>query len=123
MKQSFSGFLFFVFVSVFAVHLSATPSFAFRCGDGLVGVGDSRAKVLMECGPPTMKETTAYKSKRNHPSGPGTRTETVKRVEKWYYNCGDNDFIYVLTFEGGTMIEEDTSGRGKGKSNCLGRQD
>ncbi|OPY92168.1 MAG: hypothetical protein A4E73_01402 [Syntrophaceae bacterium PtaU1.Bin231] len=122
MKTRFAGFLFVVFATLLFAALSAAPSFAFRCGDGLVGVGDSKAKVLLECGPPTLKETTAYRSKRSHPTGPGTRTETIKSVEQWYYNCGDNDFIYVLTFEGGTMIEEDTSGRGKGKSDCLGRQ-
>ncbi len=121
-RVKFAGFLFVVFATVVCIGLFATPACAFRCGDGLVGVGDSKAKVLMECGPPTMKESSTCKSKRK-PNGPGTRTETVKRVEQWYYNCGDNDFIYVLTFEGGIMIEEDTSGRGKGKSNCLGRQD
>jgi hypothetical protein len=121
MKQSFSGFLFFVFASVVAVSLFATPSFAFRCGDGLVAVGDSKAKVLLECGPPTLKETTSVKSKVNTTAS-GKRSKNTKKVDQWYYNCGDNDFVYVLTFEGGVLVKESTSGRGKGRSSCLGKK-
>jgi len=121
MKRSFSGFLFFVFVSVVAVHLLATPSFAFRCGDSLVGVGDSKAKVLLECGPPTLKETTSVKSNVKT-TAPGKRSKNAKKVDQWYYNCGDNDFVYVLTFEGGVLVKESTSGRGKGPSHCLGKK-
>lgn len=44
-----------------------------------------------------------------------------KRIEKWYYNCGDNDFLYVLTFEGGILKKEETEGYGKGKSDCKGK--
>jgi hypothetical protein len=31
-----------------------------------------------------------------------------KSTEKWYYNCGENDFIYVLTFEGTILKKEET---------------
>lgn len=44
-----------------------------------------------------------------------------KRVEKWYYNCGDNDFIYILVFEGGVLKKEETGGYGRGKSDCQGK--
>jgi hypothetical protein len=42
-------------------------------------------------------------------------------VEVWYYNCGENDFIYKLIFEDGKIANINTEGRGRGKSDCLGK--
>ena len=36
---------------IFLLYLPL-PVHAFRCGDGLVSVGDSKGKVLIECGKP-----------------------------------------------------------------------
>ncbi len=108
--------------------------FAFRCGDGFVSVGDSKAKVLSECGKPTSKEKEKVKKGRHYGTVEGKKDknsdnksaylakEKKKPVEKWYFNCGENDFIYVLTFEGGTLKSEETKGYGKGKSDCEGRR-
>jgi hypothetical protein len=107
---------------------------AFRCGDGFVGIGDSKTKVLLECGKPTSKEKVKVKKGRHYRTvekekdeGSDTKRtylakEKKKPVEKWYYNCGENDFIYVLTFEGGTLKSEETGSYGKGKSDCKGRR-
>lgn len=107
---------------------------AFRCGSGFVSAGDSKTKVLLECGKPTSKEKAGSKRKKKHYSKAErekdqrqTTTHTALRekkkpVEKWYYNCGENDFIYVLTFEGGTLKSEETEGYGKGKSACRGSE-
>jgi hypothetical protein len=104
---------------------------AFRCGDELVGTGDSKAKVLIKCGKPTHKEKGGAKksthtrgqmrSAEDKQSAYDARQSTIKGVEKWYYNCGKDDFIYVLTFERGVVVKEDTDGRGRGASECLGR--
>jgi hypothetical protein len=117
---------------------------AFRCGDGFVSVGDSKTKVLLECGNPTSKEKVGVKKDVGEKTTDNKRIKHKKKdkeyskesratirgeyqkvsrktVEKWYYNCGDNDFIYVLTFEGGKLKREDTEGYGKGKSDCKGR--
>ncbi|HVO67771.1 MAG TPA: DUF2845 domain-containing protein [Syntrophales bacterium] len=108
--------------------------FAFRCGDGFVSVGDSKTKVLLECGKPTTKEKVKVKKGRHYrtvekekdegsnPKRTNLAKEKKKPVEKWYYNCGENDFIYVLTFEGGTLKSEETGSYGKGKSDCNGRR-
>jgi len=93
---------------------------AFRCGSGLVSVGDSKGRVLIECGKPTFKEKVADKETRRG----GTKTKsakTTRTVEQWTYNCGKDDFIYVLTFEGGKLVREETDGRGRGESECKGR--
>jgi hypothetical protein len=124
---------------------------AFRCGDGFVSIGDSKTKVMLECGKPTSKEKGGVKKgvgesttketkgkkdklskkdkdkkdkkekKETRAAVRGEYEEVSKKpIEKWYYNCGDNDFIYVLTFEGGKLKKEETEGYGKGKSDCKG---
>ena len=125
-----------------------TDCAAFRCGDGFVSEGASKTKVLLECGQPTSKEKAGVKKETGEPatkrktgdkkakrqkkdksyskdSRPAVRAEydtvSKKRIEKWYYNCGDNDFIHVLTFEGGVLKKEETGGYGKGKSDCQGK--
>jgi hypothetical protein len=105
---------------------------AFRCGSGLVAEGDRTGKVLIECGPPTYKEgagsKTKEKSQADHakktrkPSEPGSHRETSGKVERWFYNCGEHDFVYILTFEGGVLAKEETKGYGKGRSDCQGRR-
>jgi hypothetical protein len=104
---------------------------AFRCGSGLVKTGDSTGKVLIECGPPTYKEGAGTKTRKK-----SAKTETVRakpaerkssrgasrKGERWFYNCGEHDFVYVLTFAGGVLEKEETEGYGKGKSDCLGRR-
>ena len=107
---------------------------AFRCGSGFASAGDSKTKVLLECGKPTSKEKAGSKKKKKsshkvekesnqrQKSTHSTVREKPKPLEKWYYNCGENDFIYVLTFEGGILKSEETGGYGKGKSDCQGRE-
>ncbi|NPU84307.1 MAG: DUF2845 domain-containing protein [Syntrophaceae bacterium] len=102
---------------------------AFRCRNGgLVSEGDSKAKVILECGQPMLKEKVARIE-----SGSAVETDTrdkkkatkqkkVRRkkltVERWSYNCGENDFIYQLSFEGGILKKVETGGRGKGPARC-----
>lgn len=121
---------------------------AFRCGDGFVSGGETKTKALLECGQPTSKEKSGIKKEVGESSASGTSggkksksrkndkrknnktssslrgeydNTSKKGIEKWYYNCGDNDFIYVLTFEGSILKKEDTAGYGKGKSDCKGK--
>lgn len=135
-------FLFCASVLLFLDHVDCN---AFRCGDGFVSVGDIKAKVILECGQPTSKEkvgvkkevgdsttkgATDAKKNRRHKGNkkkdktdhPSLRSEyegtSSKRIEKWYYNCGENDFIYMLTFEGDKLTHEEAGGYGKGKSDC-----
>ncbi len=106
---------------------------AFRCGNGLVKIGDKTGKVLIECGPPTHKEGAGTKTKgkstrtgreqtTRRSGGQGTYRESSRKGERWFYNCGEHDFIYVLTFSGGVLEKEETEGYGRGKSDCEGRK-
>jgi len=109
-------------LSLFLLLSCPFPLHAFRCGDGLVSVGDSKGRVLIECGQPTFKEKVGDKETRK--KGTGTKTKgakSTKTMEQWTYNCGKDDFIYILTFQGGKLVKEGTDGRGRGASECKGR--
>ena len=103
----------------------AAESFAFRCGSGLISTGDSKTRVLVTCGQPTSKSTSCTNPQESTTT---TKKGKIKKTKKcgtkadvWHYNCGNDDFIYVLTFENGKLTNETTDGRGKGKSDCLGK--
>jgi hypothetical protein len=99
--------------------------FAFRCGPGLVTTGDSKTRVLVTCGKPTSKATSCANSRVSTTTDKKGKIKKSKKcgnkAEVWHYNCGDDDFIYALTFENGKLTNETTEGRGKGKSACRGK--
>jgi len=71
-----------------------------------------------------LQEKVADRETRYASTGKSTKTKsgkTTKTVEQWTYNCGKDDFIYILTFEGGRLVREETDGRGRGESECKGR--
>lgn len=79
----------------------------FRCGSELVSVGDTTGKVFMECGEPSWKESVGYK-------------DGLQQVQLWYYNCGGNDYLYMLQFVGGRLKSIESQGYGNGRSDCYG---
>jgi hypothetical protein len=111
------------------IMIVAIDVHAFRCGNEIVTTGDSEAVVLTRCGPPTYKKevktetrgTTGGRYYRGHYYGGQYSEETVV-VEEWYYNCGENDFIYILTFKAGVLEKETSAGYGSGASDCKGRR-
>ncbi len=118
-------FIKVAFFSFVMVSFLAANSLAFRCGSGLVSSGDTKTQVLVTCGKPTSKESTCeghQTSTSFDKDGKVKKSKKgCKKVEVWHYNCGGNDYIYALTFDDGKLIHETTEGRGKGKSDCLGK--
>lgn len=112
---------FFIFILCFL----AVDGFAFRCGNGLVSSGDTKMQVIITCGKPTSKEKSCddrQTSTRTDRDGMKKKsTKCSQKADIWYYNCGDNDYIYALIFENGILKRESTEGKGKGKSDCLGK--
>lgn len=110
--------------------MMSEETFAFRCGDALVSTGQSKYNVQANCGSPDSTEvvqsqtegtfgssTTSHR--RNTHTTYGRYEEKTVLIENWSYDCGPNDFVYVLTFEGDRFIKEDTKGRGNKSGGCL----
>ena len=115
-----TNFIIMFFAAILFLSFSTGRALAFRCGSGLVSDGDTKTQVLMTCGKPTSKEKSCENRQYTTTTNKNSR-KCGKKLEVWYYNCGYNDFIYKLTFENGKLIGETNDGRGKGKSNCLGK--
>jgi hypothetical protein len=113
------------FAAIIFLSFSVGGAWAFRCGSGLVSDGDSKTQVMITCGKPTSKEKSCENSQQYTSIDKHGKVKKHKKcgekLEVWYYNCGDNDFIYKLTFENGKLTDETNEGRGKGKSNCRGK--
>ncbi len=120
MKHFITGF----FCLSILLYLTAS-GYAFRCGNSLVTSGDTKTKVKVACGKPTSTEKACEGRQTSvgvDKKGKAVKSKKCKnKVEVWYYNCGEDDYIYALTFENGKLKKEDNIGRGKGKSECLGK--
>ena len=93
------------------VRLAAAEDTIFRCGGESVSVGDSRYTVQKLCGKPSRSESVA-KEKKKEPKGSTSKSSSGK-AQKWYYDRGYGDFLYVLTFDKDTLKKIDKSGRGR----------
>jgi len=87
----------------------------FRCGAESVSIGDTRYSVQKICGKPSRSESVAKTSKgkkQTQPKGSAS-TSSSGKVQKWYYDRGYGDFVYVLTFEKDILKKIEKSGRGR----------
>lgn len=123
--------IYFLVLSVLCLVMLSAPSssLAFRCGEEIVTRGESMAAVLYKCGEPEYITGKKKKIKGTYASGSeyqrstlystgGYQQEEIK-TEIWHYNCGDNDFVYALTFEDDVLVKEETPTRGYGKNKCI----
>jgi hypothetical protein len=74
------------------------------CGNRLVSTGDTKAKVLIRCGEPILKEVVGEKSVYRKFFGLWIGSSTVI-VEKWTYDLGYGKFLRILTFEGDKLVK------------------
>jgi hypothetical protein len=100
--------IFFVLlITCFTIILTGFQAYAFRCGNEAVGRWDSSASVLVKCGAPFQKE-----------SGNENINGQLRYIEKWFYNCGANDFIYSVKIFNSVVYDIDSVQRGSGTSQC-----
>jgi len=107
----FSSFML-AWLPVGDVRPAAAEDTIFRCGGESVSVGDSRYAVQKLCGKPSRSESVAKEKKKKEPKGSTSKSSSGK-TQKWYYDRGYGDFVYVLTFDKDTLKKVETSGRGR----------
>lgn len=84
-----------------------------RCGNDLMTVGDSEAKVLARCGPPAQQITTYRENSQINTISPIKQVEKVQTtVDIWTYNFGSQRLQYKLTFENGQLVNIETGDYG-----------
>jgi hypothetical protein len=104
------------------VPLSTSGDSSFRCGDSIVGIGDTAYQVMSQCGAPDRREFSVLEEKVS-----GKKKRKTKRVtmvpgkrsdfattgdEIWHYDCGPGGYVHVLTFSKSRLTSIQTAGRG-----------
>lgn len=83
------------------------------CGGLLVGVGDSRASLVMKCGQPFATDTVCIRVPRVvwtvplHPREAPRQyvTETCEYVDEWTYHRGAGNFMSVVRLQNGVVAQ------------------
>jgi hypothetical protein len=86
---------------VLPFSLATAHASMWRCGGGkIVATGDPPALVLARCGRPAYRQVLS-----------GGRGSEGLVVEEWTYLQGPNQFIKILRFEGGRLVNIETGKR------------
>lgn len=80
------------------------PADSMKCGTRLVSTGDTKAKVLLRCGEPFLREMVGEKTRYRRFFRWIVGSYTVV-VEEWTYNLGSTKFLRILTFEGSKLVK------------------
>lgn len=74
----------------FVLHgFASADEDSIRCSSALVQIGDSKMEVMNKCGDPDIKDH-----------------------ERWTYDMGEGNFIYLLTFTSDKLVSIEQKGRG-----------
>ncbi len=94
-------------------------------GSQIVCDGDTKFEVITKCGEADFIEEVGYVSSgrfrkfTDENEVRGAFGEFTRKVEKWYYNCGEGQFIKEVIFEGNEIVSIDSTGqRGSGPHRC-----
>jgi hypothetical protein len=113
-------------IVAFFVHFwlhtdAAAADTTFRCGGGLVSVGDTTAKVFEKCGEPTKESqweeghNTYISQIYDYEKERYQLPELIKGpilMELWTYDLGSNKLVRYLHFANGRLIRIETGERG-----------
>jgi hypothetical protein len=99
----------------------------FWCGSERIAVGDALSSVAITCGNPDHKEkdvlqesttnVTSITNKKNGPQAYTESTEIKKMVQvHYFYDCGDFNFVYKLTFEDSKLMSISSISKGTANS-------
>ena len=112
MKKLVFGMTLLLFSYFFPGIVSAD---SMRCGKRVISTGATKAKVLVTCGEPILREVVQTKGSeqtegeiRNLGFGRSefsfSTDSSITKVEIWTYKLGENQFLRILTFEGSKLV-------------------
>jgi hypothetical protein len=96
-----------VFFTTLFISSFAPDTLAFRCDKEIVSRWDTSADTLTKCGNPFFKNY-GYENVNGR----------SQYLEKWFYNCGEKDFIYSISILNGKIFSIESVKRGSGQSEC-----
>jgi len=103
-------------LSLFAfLVLCALPAHALRCGNNIVGEGDSTMLLLRNCGEPTLKEHFVNRTPvetYDRARGKYFTAYDEQPYDVWTYNFGPRRFVQRITIKGGKIHSIESQGYG-----------
>jgi hypothetical protein len=81
------------------------------CGDHVLSVGDTKADILIKCGEPFYKSSHQEELKEHFDDFDSRKV--IVTIEEWTYNFGPQQFMRVITFRNGTVVDIRTAGYGR----------
>ncbi len=100
MKKLVFGMTLLLFSHFFPGIVSAE---SMRCGKRVISTGATKAKVLVTCGEPILREVVQNLGFGRLEFSFSTDS-SITKVEIWTYNLGENQFLRILTFEGSKLV-------------------
>jgi hypothetical protein len=122
--MKFAPIYFLIILSLVFGFSGKVSAIGLRCGTRLITVGDTKSKVLAQCGEPDYTEEWEEERILRDFSRPfydeyddewGKEPFLVKvpvKFERWYYNFGATQLIHYLKFRNGKLIKITTGERG-----------
>ena len=80
------------------------------CDAGQFRIGLTQYELLQRCGAPFFKDSRD--EERVLRLGQGLHQYVVKHIDEWTYNLGPNQFLRILSFENGKLVEVRSGDRG-----------
>lgn len=94
-----------------ALACLAPSAWAFKCNSNVIDVGLHKMEVLKKCGAPSLKDSRVERRVvrlRNGGALAGGAVEVERdqqvTIEEWVYNFGPSQFMQLLVFENGVVI-------------------
>ena len=86
-------------------HPSVKP-----CDDDEIKSGLTQYEILQRCGEPSFKDTR--QEERLTSMDEHSKRLTINRIDEWTYNFGPTQFLRILKFENGKLVDVETGDRG-----------
>lgn len=81
-----------------------------RCDSGRFRVGLTQYELLQQCGAPAFKD--GRREEREFALQQGIKKRVLMRIDEWTYNLGPNQFLRIVTFENGKLVDVRAGDRG-----------
>lgn len=98
---------FILFLTILLTIYITSGAIAFRCENKIIKCQDIAISAQEKCGDP-IQYSWGYENIKGN----------MKYVEKQFFNCGENDFIYSISIYNGIIVKIDEISRGNGKGQC-----
>lgn len=98
--------------AILALAAGEAAADSLRCGTGIVQVGDSKLDLSARCGRPALVDQRVEERAAFGADGRPAPGRLSVTVEQWTFDFGPQEFIQLVTLEGGKIVRIERGGYG-----------